>query len=180
VTVRKNYIINEPPAFSYGDRAIVRNNYIIKDRPPANYNTGYFQNGEASDYYFPPQNLGSFYYYDDYAPPLKKGQHYPSYRRPNALSYDPSNPKRQLPTSACSSDLPIKNERIDVLLDPHRGIYVQGSVKSVDGSRCDFVVTYLSPDGSPVQKSFFALPDNSKIADLLFLIFFLSSVEALP
>jgi len=156
VIVQNNYIIDRPPVINYNERAILQNDQIVNDRTSINYNTRYSQNGEGNCNYFPPQNLGSAYYYDDYAPPLKKGQQYPSYRRPNALRYNPQLP----PSSACGSDLPIKNERIDVLVDPLRGIYIQGAVKSVNQNKCDFMVSYLAPDGNPMQKSFFAIPQN--------------------
>jgi len=60
----------------------------------------------------------------------------------------------------CTADLPLENETIDVLVDPIRGLYVQGGVTSVDRDRCDFTVTYLSADGYPLEKSFHALPES--------------------
>jgi hypothetical protein len=133
-------------------RTIVRNNYIIVDPPSANYNDRYSRSGGSGYSYYPPRNPGTAYYYNDYAPPLQEQQAYPPYRRTIAPTSKPK--QQQLPSSACGSDLPLESEPVDVLVDPTRGLYVQGGVTSVDRSNCDFTVTYWSADGYQVKKSF--------------------------
>jgi hypothetical protein len=130
----------------------VRNNYIIADPPSANYKARYSRSGGSGYSYYPPRNPGTAYYYNDYAPPLQKQEAYPPYRRIIAPTSKPK--KQEVPQSSCGSNLPMENEPIDVLVDPTRGVYVQGSVTSVDWNSCDFTVTYRSADGYPVQIPF--------------------------
>ncbi|VEU34998.1 unnamed protein product [Pseudo-nitzschia multistriata] len=106
--------------------------------------------------YFPTRNIGSFYYYDDYAPPLHADEAYPPYRRIVAPNRPLATSTASLPSDkTCTVDLPSENEAVDVLVDPQKGIYVQGYVTSRDLKKCDFTVTYSSSNGDVlVAKSF--------------------------
>ena len=136
------------------DQTIIRNTYIVTD-PPSTRN---YQGHGIQYYYFPPQNLGTAYYYNDYAPPLQQQQAYPPYRRPTCAISESN--KQKSPPAVCKINLPVPNEPIDVLVDPIKGLYVQGTVTLVDQKTNDFTVTYLSADGYAIQKTFHAVPQK--------------------
>ncbi len=67
---------------------------------------------------------------------------------------------QQVPPAVCKFGLPVESEPIDVLVDPVKGLYVQGTVTLVDQKTSDFTVTYLSADGYAIQKTFHVAPQN--------------------
>lgn len=96
----------------------------------------------------PPRNPGTAYYYDDYRMP-ETDSSLPGYIRPQKIGFF-----TPAPSKACTANLLLENEPVDILVDRYDGLYVQGAVTSVDLNRCDFTATYSSPDGLPLQKSF--------------------------